>query len=108
MNLTKKLAVALLAAGTFVTANAQIKFGVKAGPSFTSFAGSDAEGAKILVGFNGGVFAKIPFSDQFSFQPEVQYSGQGAKGKDDATGISFTNRNNYVNVPLMFTFTHSS
>jgi hypothetical protein len=109
MNLSKRLVVALLATGTFVTANAQIQFGVKAGPSFTSFTGSDAGGAKLLVGFHGGAFVKIPIiNDQFSLQPEVQYSGQGAKGTDETSGVSFTNRNNYVNVPVMFTFTHSS
>jgi hypothetical protein len=38
----------------------------------------------------------------------LQYSQQGAKGTDETTGISFTNRTNYLAVPLLFTFTHSS
>jgi hypothetical protein len=108
MKMYKSLVLVLLTAGTFLTVNGQIQLGFKAGPGFTSYSGSDAGGAKLLVGFHGGVFAKIPFSDQFSLQPEVQYSQQGAKGKDEVSGISFTNRTNYLSVPVLFTFTHSS
>ena len=108
VKISRKLVLFLLTVGTLATANAQIQFGVKAGPSFTTFTGSDAGGAKLLVGLHGGAFVKIPFSDQFSLQPELQYSQQGAKGTDQPTGISFTNRCNYLTVPMMFTFTHSS
>jgi hypothetical protein len=108
MKMNKKLLLALFAAVAFTAANAQIQFGVKAGPNFTTFTGSDASGAKFLVSFHGGAFVKIPFNDQFSLQPEVQYSGQGAKGTDQTTNTSFTAHNNYLQIPMMFTFTHSS
>ena len=106
--MTKQLLLLLLAGGIFLTAPAQVQFGVKAGPSLYSLTGSDASGAKLLFGFHAGAFVKLPFSDQFSLQPEVQYSMQGAKGTDNYTNYDFTDHNNYINVPLLFTFTHSS
>jgi hypothetical protein len=96
---------------SLATVEAQVQFGIKAGPSFSTFSGSDATGAKLLFGFHGGVFAKLPINDQFSVQPEVQYSTMGAKGTaQDGLGnnITVTQNNNYLSVPILFTFTHSS
>lgn len=104
--MSKKLFLVFLTASLYVTSHAQIQLGVKAGPSFYSFTGTDASGAKLLFGYNASVFVKLPFSDQFSLQPEVQYSTQGARGSDYIG--DFTDHNNYINVPLLFTFTHSS
>jgi hypothetical protein len=108
MKMNKRLFLLLVTASAFITTHAQIQLGVKAGPGFYSFSGSDAGGSRIQIGLNAAVFAKIPFSDQFSLQPEVQYSMQGAGTTEPSTGDKFNFHNNYINVPLMFTFTHSS
>lgn len=111
MKLNKTLLLSLLSVSLFTVTHAQIQFGIKGGPSFTTFTGSDAGGAKLIVGFHAGGIIKIPFNDQFSLQPEVLYSAQGAKATTtDAYGNvqDFTAHVNYLNVPFMLTFTHSS
>lgn len=76
----------------------QVRFGLKAGMNVSTFTG-DVENAKSLVGFQAGVFAQIPISGQFTFQPEALYSGQGAKAKEDGFSNKWTA--NYINIPLM-------
>ena len=76
----KKLVVLVLAAGTFFTASAQVQFGLKAGANFATLSRHlRPDGAKTKVDFHGGGFAHIPLFNSFFLQPEVLYSGQGAK-----------------------------
>lgn len=84
----------------FASMNAQ-QFGIKAGMNISSLNG-DVENVKSKVGFSAGVFAQFPISSQFTFQPEVLYSGQGAKGKED--GFEATWSIDYIAVPLMFKY----
>ncbi|WP_330745917.1 porin family protein [Chryseobacterium sp. CP-77] len=79
------------------------RFGVKAGGNLSSFTGSDS---KSKIGFYAGAFVNIPLSDAFSIQPEVVYSQQGAKAKDDYEMATYTVKNMqqtlvYINVPVM-------
>ena len=99
----KKLALVLLAGISFATAaNAQFKFGVKAGANFSNVNGSDLSGTSTLVGFNGGVFFDLPLAAHLSLQPEVLYSGQGFKEAQD--GITGTFTENYINVPVLLKY----
>ena len=98
----KKLALVFLAGFSFATSNAQFQFGVKAGANFSTFTGDNVEGAKTLVGFNGGVYAKLPVTHTISVQPELVYSGQGAKG--DEVGTSFSEHANYLNIPVLLKY----
>lgn len=102
----KKLVLILVAGVSFASAHAQIQFGVKAGANISTFTGDDADGSKTMANFNGGVYAKIPFSTVLSFSPEIVYSGEGAKA--DADGYSASQHLNYLNVPLLVKYTHSS
>lgn len=102
----KKLVLILIAGATFATANAQIQFGVKAGANLATFTGDDLSDAKSLVGFNAGVFAKIPFAGSLSFSPELIYSGKGAKFSE--AGIDASLHANYLDIPLLVRYTHSS
>lgn len=104
----KKLVLILIAGVSFATAHAQIQFGVKAGANLSTFTGNDAQGAKSMAGFNGGIFAKIPIAKSFSFAPELIYSMKGAKY--DSTGFSpaYSLHANYLDVPLLVKYTHSS
>ena len=81
-----------------------IKFGVKVGPNFGSWAGEDTdvsgdEKKKLKLGLHGGVFAVIPISKMLSFQPELLYSGQGVV-YDDGDGTKYTYSTNHLNIPL--------
>jgi len=102
----KKLVLILIAGVSFATAHAQIQFGIKAGANLATLTGSDATGASTLAGFNGGIFAKIPFAASLSFSPEIDYSGQGAKYSDQ--GVTGSQHLNYLNIPLLVKYTHSS
>ena len=85
------------------SADAQVKFGVKAGPQLTNFVGDDSEDADMKVGFNVGGFANIRFSEQFAFQPELLFSLQGAKSEYEILGTNVEEKVNlsYINIPLM-------
>ncbi|MBL3547632.1 porin family protein [Chryseobacterium sp. KMC2] len=102
----KKILLGLaLVAGTFTfaqktstTSNSPIRFGLKAGLNISSISGDDT---KSKAGFYGGVFANIPVAQDFSVQPEVLYSGMGAK----ADGNSDMKINlDYISVPVMFQY----
>jgi Outer membrane protein beta-barrel domain len=104
--LMKKLVVLVLTAGAFYTASAQVQFGVKAGANFATLSGSGSDGAKTKVGFNGGAFAHIPITNSFFLQPELVYSGQGAKATSD--GMDFNVNQNYLNIPVLVKYHHES
>ncbi len=96
----KKLLLVILAGISFATANAQFQFGVKGGFNFNNFSGSDAQDAKLLVGYNVGAYAKLGIADRLSFRPELVYSAEGAKFKD----VDESNHLNYLNVPLLLSY----
>jgi hypothetical protein len=60
-----------------------------------------------ILGFNAGVTATIPLIYPLSFQPEVLFSQKGYKANiSDNTGNvgSYTQRNNYIDIPLLANF----
>ena len=104
----KVLFVAVLATTTFI-AQAQVKFGVKAGVNISNWGGKDADeldGKKSNTGFNIAGLANIPFSENFSFQPELQFSiSQGIEFREAPLEVNYNL--NYINVPLMLQFNKS-
>jgi Outer membrane protein beta-barrel domain len=55
-----------------------------------------------ILGFNAGIVAEIPVIYPLSFQPEVLFSQKGYEANTiDGT---FTQRNNYIDVPLLAKF----
>lgn len=105
----KKLLLSLsIAIGTISFAQSADgpKFGIKAGGNLSSFTGGDS---KSKIGFYAGAFVNVPISDAFSVQPEVIYSQQGAKAKDDYEMATYVVRNmkqnlGYINVPVMLQY----
>lgn len=90
-------AVAIMAFG--VAAQAQdMKFGVKAGVNFANL-GGDAETSGSRTGFHVGGLAEFKLSEQFSIQPELVYSMQGAK--EEILGEEFDVKYDYLNIPIM-------
>lgn len=105
----KKLFFLVLTVGALATAKAQITYGIKAGPNFSSLRYSgDNSNFSSKVGFHAGAFVGIPIADHFSVQPEVQYSGEGAKSKEsDGEGgtVDVKYNLNYINIPIMAKYT---
>jgi len=75
-----------------------VRFGIKAGLNVSSV--NDDE-FKAKAGIYGGVFANIPVASSFSVQPEVLYSGMGAK-LEDASDVRLNL--DYISVPVMFQY----
>ena len=82
--------------------NAQmLKFGVKAGANFASLEGDGLEGLETYTSFHFGALLELKVFENFSLQPELLYSSQGAKVNDDnIKDINF----NYVTVPVLAKF----
>ena len=95
----KLFLIAAIILSANVIANAQLKFGIKAGANFASINLTDD---KMLLGYHGGFLAQIKFAN-FGIQPEVLFSIQGAGMKD----FSISDMNvklNYINVPVMLQY----
>ena len=104
----KKIFLGLaLVAGTFAfaqktstntAASSPVRFGLKAGLNISNISNSDTNSK---AGFYGGAFANIPVAQDFSVQPEVLYSGMGAKSKYNSSDkINL----DYIAVPVMFQY----
>jgi hypothetical protein len=101
----KKLIFSILAVTLFATSQAQIKFGVKAGLNLANLTG-DATDSKIKTDFHGGGLVEIPVGKIFAVQPEILYSGQGAKSSED--GTDFKLNLGYLNIPVLFKYNNPS
>jgi len=103
----KKILVLIFATAMAFTAGAQVQFGVKAGYNHANFmySGSGINDLGPRSDFNAGAFASIPLFNSFFLQPELLYSGQG-NGYTDS--IPETTCNNYLNIPVLFKYQHSS
>lgn len=101
----KKLFMIVLSVMTINAVQAQTRIGVKAGANFATFEGSDVEDAKMRTSINAGLFANFAFSEMLSLQPEVLYSGQGAKYT--VFGTEITAKLDYINIPILLQFNAS-
>ncbi|MHA4807216.1 porin family protein [Flavitalea flava] len=102
--MSKRLFFLLLAGTTFATVNAQVRFGVKGGLNIASWTGSGSGNSSNLVDFHLGGLAKIYVGEGWSVQPELVYSGQGAK----VSSLDATFHEGYLNVPVLLKYTTSS
>ncbi len=84
---------------------AQVKFGIKGGLNIASV---DFESSGISIspdskiGFHAGAMAKLSIAEQFSVQPELLYSVEGATF--DFDGDEMDINMNFVNIPVLFTY----
>ena len=98
----KKLILAVIAIVGFSTASqAQLlKLGIKAGPNFSNFSGGISEiNYKARTSFHVGAVAELSLLENFSIQPELLYSSQGAK----VDGVGDFNLD-YISMPVMAKF----
>ena len=93
------LASALMLCMCFATNAQEISFGAKAGVNFASLNGDDLEDLDSRTNFHLGAVVEFSLSEQFSIQPEVMYSGQGAKIKEG--GEEATLQFDYINIPIL-------
>ena len=94
----KKLSIAIVMIFGFsqlMLVQAQdIKFGAKAGLNLANMSG-DVEDNSIKLALHIGGMAEIKISETFAVQPELLYSGQGAKFSDGSLNL------NYLVLPIM-------
>ncbi|TXD85107.1 PorT family protein [Subsaximicrobium wynnwilliamsii] len=99
---------AIIAISIIASSNAQeFKLGARAGVNLSSIGGDDTGGVGGLTAFHAGLVMEIQYSDKFSFQPEILYSGQGYTNEFSKTTTGITRSLNetvtldYVSVPLL-------
>ncbi len=104
----KKVVFVLAIVAIGFSAQAQVKFGVKAGLNGYNFSGDDADdlNTDTKIGFNVGGLVNVPISTNFSFQPELLFSAEGAKVSEGEDRVNFNL--NYVNIPLLAQFNSAS
>jgi len=75
-----------------------VSLGIKGGVNVYNIHNDNDTKYDSKAGFHFGLLGHIHFDSQFAIQPEIVFSGQGAK-------IGDTNYNlNYVNVPVLFQY----
>lgn len=90
----------MVAQSSYDSANPE--FGVKGGINMSNLYQSDADDENMLVGFNAGLYAKLPITDNIAFQPELLYTTKGSKLDYDNGSAKI--RLDYIELPLLFKF----
>ena len=80
------------------------RFGIVAGPNFSTLSSNFFEG-HFRVGFHAGVFGQFKFSEKWALRPELFYSQQGMTIRDEPGSYTkFMNYNNYINLPVQLEY----
>ena len=79
------------------------KFGVKGGANLSNFYTDDVDDNNVLTGFNIGLFAKLPISDNIFLQPEISYTGKGSELVYNNALVSGTAqfKLDYIEIPFL-------
>jgi hypothetical protein len=114
------LLVSLLLVAT-VTAESQMKFGIKAGVVMANMSGDGWDTIeemdsvtiekKSLMGMAGGLFVEFPLGTSgVSLQPEFLYVMKGSKGETTIEDVTFTRKlkNDYIEVPVLIKYNFTS
>jgi len=103
----KKTLIVFIAIGIGAFANAQktkqdegIKIGIKGGLNVSNLMG-DVKDVAIRTSIHAGLVAEIIVSDNFSIQPELLYSGQGASATFEGGGRY---KLDYITLPVLAKF----
>ncbi|MDY0090169.1 MAG: porin family protein [Flavobacteriaceae bacterium] len=98
----KSLIIILLTITGFSSSNAQmLQFGVKAGVNFSTLEGDNTYDLSHYTNFHFGAVLELGIFQNFSIQPELLYSSQGAKVDSDAVkDIKY----DYITVPVLAKF----
>jgi hypothetical protein len=93
----------ILVIGTALFAQSP-KFGLKAGLNISSLSNVPNVNWNSRLGLNAGGLAHIHLSPQWALQPEVLFSGQGAKYTVGANNDEHDLILNYINIPLQLQY----
>lgn len=77
----------------------EVRFGLKVGANFATLTG-DTENVKSRTSLHFGGVVEIPISENFSVQPEILYSSQGAKDSNSDDELKL----DYLNIPVLAKF----
>jgi hypothetical protein len=80
-----------------------VVFGAKAGLNLSTVTGTAIVDPKLYTSFHIGGFANFQINENFMVQPEVLYSGKGAKSADQGTF-----KYGYINVPVLLQYKTAS
>jgi hypothetical protein len=85
------------------TNSSELKFGFKGGANFTNLYTDNVDDNNVLVGFNAGIFAKLPITASLAIQPELLYSTKGSQLKYNNAFVNGTStfRLNYIELPIL-------
>ncbi|QEH40222.1 porin family protein [Chitinophaga sp. XS-30] len=86
---------------------AQVKFGVTAGPSFSSYTSKvsgDKETSKLMTGLRAGITVDLPLADEFYIQPSLLYVGKGGMMESENFDLKLKTRINYLELPINFMY----
>ncbi len=106
----KKLFLLLLTGSSIAATHAQIKLGIKGGVNFSTINivstinSEDFGNVSTIAGFHLGALASLPLISNFSLQPELFYSAQGAKSTE--LGVKANLNMNYLNFPVLVKYNH--
>lgn len=94
------LTLVLTVCSTLAMAQAQVAFGLKAGPNFANINtdASAGENYKNRTGFHGGAFALIKVT-KLGIQPEIIFSQQGSTVEINSQ--NFESNFSYLNIPII-------
>jgi outer membrane immunogenic protein len=105
----KKKLLFTIAVISAINIHAQIQFGVKGGLNLSNLIQSSPVpevAYNLKEGFNAGAFLNVPLSKHFGLQPEILYSGQGAKVNTNFENA--TSRLQYLSIPVLLRYNVSS
>jgi hypothetical protein len=104
------LPICLLLIGVVMAKAQSIGFGARAGLNFanekiSSSFGSVSPSTRTIIMLGG--YAKIMFTEKMGIQPELFYSGMGAKDSNPSSGTE-TYKTNYLSLPVFFRYNVTS
>jgi len=92
---------------SFISLQAQLYPGIKAGVNFSTAEAKGYWKNKMRPGINFGGLILFPVSKNFFIQPEILYSLKGYKFTSSGNAFTGTATLNYLNIPVLFGFTES-
>jgi len=117
MRIVSIIGIVVLMLAVTVSAQSQVKFGIKAGANMATMSGdgwddletlrSVSVEKKYLMGMAGGLFVELPLgTGVVSLQPEVLYVMKGAKAEVTEDGETYTEKlkNDYLEVPVLIKY----
>lgn len=96
----KLLILSVLAMSALLTSCATCNYGIRAGATVANISGDDTDNLDAKLGLAFGAFTECKIVENFSIQPELLFSSQGAKFTE-SEGFDGKFKFNYINLPIM-------